>query len=179
MEFQNVRQIAPTTYTFTLTPTHVTYANTLRRLMMTGVETVAFRADMTSTGTTTDVMIRENTTPMTNEMLAHRIGLLPIAVSEPMKWNADRGGFAKQGLLIPAAVVQALAAVGIDQQVESIGGVALVQLVGPPHAFRIPGRHDHHGYVWCLTANRLPGLLPVQCLGAISDCRLEVAWNSR
>lgn len=93
MEFKNVRQIAPTTYTFTLTPTHVTYANTLRRLMMTGVETVAFRADMTSTGTTTDVMIRENTTPMTNEMLAHRIGLLPIAVSEPMKWNADRYSF--------------------------------------------------------------------------------------
>ena len=93
MELQNVRQIAPTTYTFTLTQTHVTYANTLRRLMMTGVETVAFRADMTSMGTTTDVTIRENTTPMTNEMLAHRIGLLPIAVSEPMKWNADRYSF--------------------------------------------------------------------------------------
>jgi len=93
MEFQNVRQIAPTTYTFTLAPTHVTYANTLRRLMMTGVESVAFRADMTSTGTTTDVTIRENTTPMTNEMLAHRIGLLPISVPEPMKWNADRYAF--------------------------------------------------------------------------------------
>lgn len=93
MEFQNVRQVAPTTYTFTITPTHVTYANTLRRLMMTGVETVGFRADMTSTGTTTDVTIRENTTPMTNEMLAHRIGLLPISVPEPMKWNADRYSF--------------------------------------------------------------------------------------
>jgi DNA-directed RNA polymerase subunit D len=93
MEFQNVREISPTTYTFTLTPTHVTYANTLRRLMMTGVETVAFRADMTSTGTTTDVTIRENTTPMTNEMLAHRIGLLPIAVTDPMRWNPDRYSF--------------------------------------------------------------------------------------
>jgi DNA-directed RNA polymerase subunit D len=93
MEFQNVRQIDPSTFTFTLTPTHVSYANTLRRLMMTGVESVAFRADMTTTGTTTDVAIRENTTPMTNEMLAHRIGLLPIAVQEPLRWDPDRYAF--------------------------------------------------------------------------------------
>lgn len=93
MEFQNVNQTSPNTYTFTLTPTHVTYANTLRRLIMTGVETVGFRADMTSTGTTTDVTIRENTTPMTNEMLAHRIGLLPLHIPEPLKWDADRYSF--------------------------------------------------------------------------------------
>ena len=65
--------------TFTLTPIHVAYANTLRRLIMTGVESAAFRADMKD-GTTTDVTIEQNDTPMTNEMLAHRIGLLPIHV---------------------------------------------------------------------------------------------------
>ena len=90
MEFTNVKKISPNAHTFTLTPTHVTYANTLRRLIMTGVEMVGFRADMTSTGTTTDVSMRENTTPMTNEMLAHRIGLLPIAVKEPTKWNPEQ-----------------------------------------------------------------------------------------
>ena len=77
------------TYTFKMVNSHVTYANTLRRLILTGVETVAFRADMTSTGSTTDVSVKRNDTPMTNEMLADRIGLLPIHVADPQRWNND------------------------------------------------------------------------------------------
>lgn len=80
-------------YQFTLTPIHVAYANTLRRIIMTGVETVAFRADMTSSGTTTDVLVKHNDTPMTNEMLADRIGLLPIHVTEPTTWKNDEYQF--------------------------------------------------------------------------------------
>ena len=90
MKFENIKKRDNLTYTFTLSPCHVTYANTLRRLVLTGVETVAFRADMTSTGTTTDVVVKRNDTPMTNEMFAHRIGLIPIHISEPLKWNPDR-----------------------------------------------------------------------------------------
>ncbi len=90
MQFQNLKEVDPRTLSFTLTPTHVTYANTLRRLILTGVETVAFRADMTSTGSTTDVFVERNDTPMTNEMLADRIGLLPIRVMEPLTWNPDK-----------------------------------------------------------------------------------------
>lgn len=90
MQFQNLKEVDSRTLSFTLTPTHVTYANTLRRLMLTGVETVAFRADMTSTGSTTDVFVERNDTPMTNEMLADRIGLLPIRVMEPLTWNPDK-----------------------------------------------------------------------------------------
>ena len=75
---------------FRVNPTHVAYANTLRRLVLTGVESVSFRADMTENGSTTDVLIEKNTTPMTNEMLAHRIGLLPIHVAEPLKFNKDK-----------------------------------------------------------------------------------------
>lgn len=78
------------TWHFRLTPTHVAYANTLRRLVLTEVETVGFRADMTENGSTSDVLISKNTTPMTNEMLAHRIGLLPIYVPEPLKFEADK-----------------------------------------------------------------------------------------
>ena len=81
------------TYTFKMVNSHVTYANTLRRLMLTGVETVAFRADMTSTGSTTDVSVKRNDTPMTNEMLADRIGLLPIHVKDPQRWNNDQYQF--------------------------------------------------------------------------------------
>jgi DNA-directed RNA polymerase subunit L/DNA-directed RNA polymerase alpha subunit len=90
MQFQNTKKVNDRTYTFTLSPIHVSYANTLRRLVLTGVETVAFRADMTSTGTTTDVVVKKNDTPMTNEMLAHRIGLLPINITNPLKWNPDK-----------------------------------------------------------------------------------------
>jgi DNA-directed RNA polymerase subunit L/DNA-directed RNA polymerase alpha subunit len=90
MQFENLKKVDNNTYKFTLSNTHVTNANTLRRLILTGVESVAFRADMTSTGTTTDVSVQQNTTPMTNEMLAHRIGLLPVNVKDPLKWNPDR-----------------------------------------------------------------------------------------
>lgn len=87
--FQNIAtsQDNKNAWHFRLTPTHVAYANTLRRLVLTGVETVAFRADMTENGTTSDVMVNTNTTPMTNEMLAHRIGLLPLYVPEPLKFE--------------------------------------------------------------------------------------------
>ena len=90
MQFENLKKVDNTTYKFTLSNAHVTYANTLRRLILTGVESVAFRADMTTKGTTTDVSVQQNTTPMTNEMLAHRIGLLPVNVKDPLKWDADR-----------------------------------------------------------------------------------------
>jgi DNA-directed RNA polymerase subunit L len=89
--FQNIatNRDDKNTWYFRLAPTHVAYANTLRRLVLTGVETVAFRADMTDSGTTTDVLVEKNTTPMTNEMLAHRIGLLPLYVPEPLKYKKD------------------------------------------------------------------------------------------
>lgn len=93
MNFENLRKLDDRTYAFTLSPIHVTYANTLRRLMLTGVETVAFRADMTSTGSTTDVVVKRNDTPMTNEMLADRIGLIPIHVTEPLTWKDDKYTF--------------------------------------------------------------------------------------
>ena len=90
MNFDNLRKLDERTYAFTLSPIHVTYANTLRRLMLTGVETVAFRSDMTSTGSTTDVVVKRNDTPMTNEMLADRIGLIPIHITEPLLWKDDK-----------------------------------------------------------------------------------------
>jgi len=91
MQFDNLTKSTDNrTYSFTLSPIHVTYANTLRRLILTGVETVAFRSDMTSTGSTTDVIVKHNDTPMTNEMLADRIGLLPIHITEPLKWKDDK-----------------------------------------------------------------------------------------
>jgi DNA-directed RNA polymerase subunit L len=90
MNFENLRKLNERAYAFTLSPIHVTYANTIRRLILTGVETVAFRSDMTSTGSTTDVVVKRNDTPMTNEMLADRIGLIPINVPDPLTWKSDK-----------------------------------------------------------------------------------------
>ena len=78
----------PNLYRFTLENTHVSYANTLRRLIMTAVESIAFNADMKN-GTTTDVIVIKNDTPLTNEMMAHRIGLLPMTVKSPTTFKSE------------------------------------------------------------------------------------------
>lgn len=74
--------------TFQLKPSHVAYANTLRRLCMAHVKTVGFRADLDDKGSMTDVKVLANSTPMTNEMLAHRIGLLPV-YANPEEWESN------------------------------------------------------------------------------------------
>lgn len=87
--FKNVVKESRTLLRFVLEPTGVGYANTLRRTMITDVETIAFRADITETGTTSDVTITKNSTPLSNEMLAHRIGLIPIHVENPLDWKPE------------------------------------------------------------------------------------------
>ncbi len=91
--FENITKVNDRTTKFQLTPFHVCYANSLRRLMSDYVETVGFRADMTEDGTTTDVTVVRNDTPMSNEMLAHRIGLLPLHVKEPLKFKPENYTF--------------------------------------------------------------------------------------
>lgn len=90
--FKNVKR-STNTITFQLSPTHVSYANTLRRLCMTHVESVGFRADIKEDGSTTDVEVLANSTPMTNEMLAHRIGLVPIHIKSPLEWDPEKYTF--------------------------------------------------------------------------------------
>lgn len=74
---------------FQLVNTHVSYANTLRRIILCEVPTVGFRAEILKDGSTSDIKIEKNTTAMSNEMLAHRIGLLPVHAS-PVDWDPDR-----------------------------------------------------------------------------------------
>lgn len=86
--FQEVRKVNRDTLSFRMSPTDVAFANTLRRMILTGVEMVGFRSDMNELGKTTDVTVTRNNTPMTNEMLADRIGLLPIVVKNPLDWDS-------------------------------------------------------------------------------------------
>jgi len=87
--FHELKNVDPLTVTFQLQPAHVSYANTIRRAMLTEVETVGFRSDIKEDGSTSDVTIEKNTTPMTNEMLADRVGLLPIWVENPLTWDPE------------------------------------------------------------------------------------------
>ena len=91
--FANFTTPRPNTINFRLSPTNVSYANTLVRLIETGVEVVGFRADIKDDGSTSDVIVESNSTPMTNEMLAHRIGLLPVHVVNPDTWDPEKYEF--------------------------------------------------------------------------------------
>lgn len=88
--FQELKKQGRDAISFRMAPTDVAFANTLRRLILTGVESVAFRSDINELGKTSDVEVKRNNTPMTNEMLADRIGLIPIAVKNPLEWDPEK-----------------------------------------------------------------------------------------
>jgi DNA-directed RNA polymerase subunit L len=121
--FKNVTKESGTVLRFVMEPTVVGYANSLRRTMITDVETIAFRADITETGTTSDVLITKNSTPLSNEMLAHRIGLIPIHVEKPLDWNPEEYKFSlkvvnesSEPLDIVAADIQVLRSRGAEEE---------------------------------------------------------------
>jgi DNA-directed RNA polymerase subunit L len=64
---------------FTLTDVSTTIANTLRRCTLVDTRSVGFRADLTNAADP-GVVIRKNTSVIFNEMLAHRLTLVPLAV---------------------------------------------------------------------------------------------------
>lgn len=65
--------------TFALENTNSAIANTLRRCTLMRTRGVGFRADLTN-ATDPGVVIRKNTSVIVNEMLAHRLTLLPLGV---------------------------------------------------------------------------------------------------
>jgi len=76
--------------TFRVAPIHVTVANTLRRQILAAVPTVGFKTEPPEAS---DVKIQTNTTPLVNEMLMHRLGMIPIAVENPAEFNPDEHEF--------------------------------------------------------------------------------------
>jgi DNA-directed RNA polymerase subunit L len=64
---------------FLLENTTMTVANTLRRCILTETRSAGFRADLTN-AKDPGVVIRKNTGIIFNEMLAHRITLIPIGI---------------------------------------------------------------------------------------------------
>jgi len=75
--------------TFVLEDTNNTIANTIRRCILTETRSVGFRADLTKAADP-GVRIRKNTSVIFNEMLAHRLTLLPLAVRNLASFDAAR-----------------------------------------------------------------------------------------
>lgn len=75
--------------TFILQETNTTIANTLRRCILTETRSAGFRADLTKAADP-GVHIRKNTSVIFNEMLAHRLTLLPLAVRDLDSFDPSR-----------------------------------------------------------------------------------------
>lgn len=86
--FRNYRSEGPTLLTdpeervrvrFTLEGTSTTVANTVRRCILSNTRSVGFRANLTDAANP-GIVIRKNNAVIFNEMLAHRLTLVPLAV---------------------------------------------------------------------------------------------------
>lgn len=72
--------------TFDLENVDNTYANALRRLILTDVKYIGFR---TRPYQKCDINVIVNETTMDNQKLTHRVGLIPINILYPEKFNVD------------------------------------------------------------------------------------------
>jgi DNA-directed RNA polymerase subunit L/DNA-directed RNA polymerase alpha subunit len=90
--FENFRYNNKFSLSFQLKNSHVSYANTLRRMVLCEVPSVGFRAEILKDGSTSDVTILKNTTAMSNEMFAHRIGLV-LVHANPNDWTPNKYEF--------------------------------------------------------------------------------------
>ena len=72
--------------TFRISPIHVTTVNALRRQILAAIPTVGFKTEPPEAS---DVHITTNTTPLVNEMLMHRIGMIPLAVADVSTFNPE------------------------------------------------------------------------------------------
>ena len=90
--FQDIKTPSERKLQFTLSPTCYSYSNTLRRSIMTLIPTVGFRSDPPGTVlANSDIKIGQNDSyTQPNELLAHRISLIPIHGVDALKWDPDR-----------------------------------------------------------------------------------------
>ena len=90
--FQEIKTPSERKLQFTLAPTSYPYANTLRRAIMTLIPTVGFRSDPPGVVLAdSDIKITQNDShTQPNELLAHRISLIPIHGVDGMKWDPTK-----------------------------------------------------------------------------------------
>ena len=92
MSFEDVKSVSSRKVQFTLANTAYPYANTMRRAIMTLVSGVAFRSDPPGIVVeNSDIKVLKNdSNTQPNELLAHRISLIPIHGVDPDTFDPDR-----------------------------------------------------------------------------------------
>ena len=92
MSFEDVKSISPRKINFTLANTGYSYANTLRRAIMTHPQVAAFRSDPPGIVVeNSDIKVLKNdSNTQPNELLAHRISLIPIHGIDATTYDPDR-----------------------------------------------------------------------------------------
>ena len=92
MSFEDVKVVSQRKIQFTLANTSYPYANTLRRAVMTHVAGVAFRSDPPGIVVeNSDIKVIQNdSNTQPNELLAHRISLIPIHGFDPETFDSDK-----------------------------------------------------------------------------------------
>ena len=75
---------------FRLSNVHMTMANTIRRAIQVMTPSVGFRTEPYEKS---EVIITVNTTPLVNEMIAHRIGMIPIKVPDLLTFDPSKYEF--------------------------------------------------------------------------------------
>jgi DNA-directed RNA polymerase subunit L/DNA-directed RNA polymerase alpha subunit len=90
--FEDIKAVSDRKLQFTLANTGYQYANTLRRAIITMVPTLAFRSDPPGVVLEdSDIkIIRNDSNTQPNELLAHRISLIPIHGLDAEKFDPDR-----------------------------------------------------------------------------------------
>ena len=58
--------------------------NSLRRVLLSSIPSVGFRTEMENS----DIKILKNTTPLHNEFISHRIGMIPLYI-DPKNYKKD------------------------------------------------------------------------------------------
>ena len=75
-----------TSVEFELANIHFSTSNAIRRLMLSHVNTVGFRTEPYKE---CDINVIVNDTPLHNQMIVHRLAMIPINVPTPEKFNID------------------------------------------------------------------------------------------
>lgn len=71
---------------FELANVHFSTSNAIRRIMISQIKTVGFRTEPYNAS---QVDIKVNDTPLHNQIVAHRIGMIPINIKKPESFNVD------------------------------------------------------------------------------------------
>lgn len=90
--FEDIKSIGDLRLSFTIANTSYPYANTLRRSVMSLIKVVGFRSDPPGVVLENpDIKILQNdSTTQPNELLAHRIGLIPIHGVDGETYDPDK-----------------------------------------------------------------------------------------